>query len=297
MFNKFRAFAIAAAVTAGVPLTLSLSAPSAFGQAVTFATFNQVDEDDVIRMVNGTGGFVGPTSRLGTYDAAGNFISSGIPVDFTYLVSNGTMTQGTAISALMTMTATVSAPAVVQDPDADPITPGNQPQVLQRFTSFSMVFTLNEDNTSPLFGDNGANLLTITGTTRFIGDSSTGSMNVTELAASNAPFDIGYSSDYLIFSPTFNNRNYALGINNINPIVNVDNSNGTDPNLVDDPNDGYLRSFTSNISGQFAADPGPMSTIPEPSSVALLALGSGLGVTVTLRRRAKRVTVKDVMPV
>lgn len=259
----------------GALVALAISLPSAVSaQSTTFATFSQVNNADVIRVVNDAAtAFSGSTTRFGTYDASGAFISAGIPISFTYITANNYGASGVGIAGTMTMTATVSAKAI--GGSGDPVT--------QRFNNFVMEFRAN----TPVNSNN--LLLKISGTTRFIGDTSTGSSNVTENnpgglipGGTNGPFNIEFSSDFLNFTPNFSNQNYSLGINNITPFVDVENG------YADPTKNGYIRSFRSNISGNFASDPPPTThnNIPEPTSLAFLFSGVMGAAVVTLRRRS-----------
>jgi hypothetical protein len=126
----------------------------------------------------------------------------------------------------------------------------------------------------------GANLLSGT----FDNASIIGRRNSTAagLTASTPDSSIDYTSDFLSFVPG-SNFDFSWSFVSIDPRFNATDSGGL---TSGNPNKA-LRSFRAVVSGQFSADPAPITNaIPEPQAWMLLITGFGLVGVSSRRRRA-----------
>lgn len=221
-------------------LTLATTFSLAHAQTVTFANFQQVGADKSFQFLNS-----GATSTFVTKDTITS--NTTIPVNFTFLVDNGSGSMNTPLPANLTITSVVSAPATFGATAS------------QKLQSVQMTFV----GTGAVTG----NLLTIFGSTGTIGGvlgEATAGLEETNNGGSQI---VNYSSAYIDFSGS-TQRNYSVALNNIDA-----------PGLANGGN-GYLASLQSNATGQFAAN----GIVPEPSTVFLLGMGA-LGLCTCRRKK------------
>jgi hypothetical protein len=169
-----------------------------------------------------------------------------IPITFKYKVANGYGLINTDVAGTMTLTANVTS------------TPGG---FAQQMNGVTMSINAN----TPLNGK--TNLLTMTGTGRLTSFDTADTANFG--GNTNSGFIVGYTSDFLDFSAT-TARSFNFALNSLTPQASL-NGNG------------YMDPFTASGLGNFAANPSPIA-IPEPGSLALLALAT-LPVAALVRRR------------
>jgi PEP-CTERM motif len=216
--------------TTALALAATLSAAQA--QTVTFANFTQdVGAAKVFNFLN-----------TGEKTTSGFFTQpTTVQVNFFFLMPTGDpgIVIGTPLTASLTITSQTLGNANV-----------GVVTVAQKLQNLEMRF-IGVGGTV-----DGKNLLTITASTGTLGG---------ELGAATAGLEetdngitqfVNYSSDYLSFSSS-TQRNYSISLNNLSP------------SLAKDPN-GFLSAFTSNATGQFAAN---QIIVPEPSTVVFVGLG------------------------
>jgi multisubunit Na+/H+ antiporter MnhC subunit len=207
---------------------LALVATTALAQAqtTTFANFQQVGSDKSFQFFN-----TGATSSFLTQNTITSVTT--IPVNFTFLLPNGSGQVNTPLPANLTITAIVSGTAT------------SGLTVSQRLQSIEMTFI----GTGAVTG----NLLTLSGSTGTIGGV-VGDIGAGLEETHNGTTQlVNYSSAYLDLSQS-SQRNYSIALNNLTTPLGVDGN-------------GYLTGFQSNATGQFAA------VIPEPSTLSLGILG------------------------
>jgi hypothetical protein len=176
-------------------------------------------------------------------------ISASIPVTFKYKVDNGHGGINVDIAATMTLTANVT----------------NGPLgYFQDMSGVSMAITAN----TPVRGL--TNLLSMGATGQL---TSAPNSNIANFGGdtSNSQL-VGFTSDFLDFSNT-TDRSFNFALNSLTPRASL-NGNG------------YLNTFTAAGLGNFASDPAPLSSVPEPSALGLLGLAALPALS--LRRRATR---------
>lgn len=183
--------------------------------------------------------------------------SASIPVTFKYKVANGYGGINTDVSGTMTLTSNV--------------TNGSGGY----FQDMNSIFVSITANTAV---DGKTNLLSMAATTGLAG--ATGQLtsgpnfNIANFGGdTSVGQSVGFSSDFLDFTQT-NDRSFNFALNSLTPRA------GTNGN-------GYMNSFTAAGIGNFASDPAPTSTTPEPGTLALLALAALPGGALIRRKRAK----------
>jgi hypothetical protein len=252
MMNRYLSSLVLAAGIAVISLGSALPV-SAQGPA-QFASFTQATPLNVpFRFINSGGD--GSGSVFGLYDAGGTAIS--IPVNFQFQIPNDYGTAvGENIAATMTMTSAVLNP----DDGAGRVNVDMQ--------NINVVFTAD----TPVNGL--TNLLTMSLTTGVLsGQPFTSTVSLEGTQSATSPDIVNFTSDFLDFSGVTINKNYSLSFSNVQPIV------------AREPNN-YFRSFVSSGSGTFGSEPLPTNRVPEPGTLALLALGM-LGGGTVLRRKAR----------
>jgi hypothetical protein len=250
MIKRYFSSTILAAGVAVISLGSAL--PARAQGPLQFASFTQATPLNVPFRFTNTGG-TGAGSTFGLYDGVGNSIS--IPVNFQYqIVNDYGSAVGQNIAATMTMTSTVLTP----DDGAGSIRVGMN-NILVQFIANTPVNGLT-------------NLLTMSVTTGTlkgeVGDS-TAALEGTQ-SATGADI-VNFDSDFLDFSGVSVNKNYAMSFSNVQPIVERESNN-------------YFRSFTASGSGVFGSEPLPTTRVPEPGTLALLALGMLSGAALRKRR-------------
>ncbi len=172
-----------------------------------------------------------------------------IPVTFRYKVSNGYGAINIDIPATMTLTSLVTGG------------PGGFNQ------SMSGINLAIQANTAV---GGRTNLLTMGATGRL---TSAANSDIANLGGNTRnAFTVGFSSDFLNFATT-TDRSFNFAFNSLNPTAGL-NANG------------YMNTWDASGLGNFAANPIPQVTIPEPGTVGLLAL-AGLPMVGLLRRRTR----------
>ena len=177
--------------------------------------------------------------------------SASIPVTFRYKVENGYGGINADIPAMMTLTSNVT---------------GAAGGFIQQMNNISLTITANTP---------------VNGRTNLLSMGATGRLNAIEDGSDIASFGgntrntytVGFSSDFLNFANT-TDRSFNFAFNSLTPQASV-NGNG------------YLNTFNSSGLGNFASNPAPQSTVPEPSALGLLGL-VGAPALLTLRRRGQR---------
>jgi len=217
---------------------LGLAVPT-FALPVTFAQFDQTNPGQ---------SFVFTNNNLSGSNLE---LTATVPVDFEYLVPNGTGTLApTTIKATLVMTA-IASPAVVVGTN-----------VIEPYSSVSMTFTAN----TPIGGK--TNLLTVVSTT-------TGTLT-SKLNANSASLNgdsgggdiVTFTSDFLNFGSTVT-RDYDLSFSSLNPHMAIANGSGHTTAH-------FPVSFTTSGTGTFGSDPAPTFGAPEPSPALALLIGAGL---------------------
>lgn len=176
--------------------------------------------------------------------------SASIPVTFRYKVANGYGGINIDIPATMTLSATVT---------------GGAGGYLQQMNNINLNITANT---------------AINGKTNLLTMGATGRLNASEEGSDIANFGgntrnsfvVGFTSDFLNFGNT-TDRSFNFAFNSLTPQASL-NGNG------------YLNTFDSSGLGNFASNPAPQTTVPEPSALALLGI-AGMPV-LALRRRTSR---------
>lgn len=224
--------------TALTGLVLATATAFAQAQTITFANFQQVGADKSFQFLNS-----GATSSFVTQNTVTNVTT--IPVNFTFLVPNGSGFVNTPLPANLTITSVVSSTAT------------SGLTLSQRLQNIQMTFV----GTGAVTG----NLLTVFGSTGtlggVIGDSTAG----LEETHNGTTQLVNYSSGYLDLTGS-TERNYSIALNNLQPVLGL-------------AGNGYASGFQSNATGQFAA------IIPEPSTLALGVLGLGAGLVARRRKK------------
>lgn len=184
--------------------------------------------------------------------SSSTFDGSSVPIDFSYLIPNGTGTT-TIIPATLTLTSLVDGTATTQNL-------GGTLYDSQNLQDIDITITAD----SPINGQ--TNLLTLTGAE----GSLIGQNKQTVLSLSDTPTTLNYSSSFLSFLP--GGDSYSLAFDSASAITVNKN--------------GYLNSLTAGgVNGSFTAG----AVVPEASSIMALALGLALlstfGVCRMLRAR------------
>ena len=232
-------------VLTSLALSLTLIAPSAHAQVPSlFATFGQLTSNRPFTFSTGGG-----TASLG--------LNSLIPVSFQFQTANGFGAAiGDSIAATMSMSSTSNG-AVFTDTSflVQPLK-----DIELRFTSTGAPADSGDllrvtMTTGNLLARPGGQTARLTGT-----DSATGTSIV------------NFDSDYLDFSVPLVNKNYSIAFTSVAPAV----ANG---------GNGFLAPFTAAATGNFGSAPlpPPKNNIPEPGTLALVALG---GLALARRRKA-----------
>lgn len=230
----------------------SLSLPAQAQGPTQFASFTQASLlNTPFRFIN-NGAATG--SVFGLYDAGGAAIS--IPVNFQFQIPNAYGSAvGENIAATMTMTSTVLTPD-------DGV--GNLDVAMQNIT---IQFNANTPAPGGL-----TNLLTLDFTTGALtGNLFTSNASLQGTESATATDNVEFTSDFLDFSGVSINKNYTLSFSNVQPSV------------ARDPNN-YFRSFIASGTGAFGSEPLPTTRVPEPGTLALLALGILSGAALRKRR-------------
>lgn len=211
-------------------------------QTTTFANFTQDVAADKSFQFNNTSGFF--TQNTGT-------LATTIQVNFTFLVqpTSGLITQGTPLTANLTITSSLNGGATIGVANAT-----------QRLNNVQMSFI----GTGALAGQNLLTVFASTGTLSGSFGTNTASLAETDNGGLQV---INYTSDFLNFSNS-TQRNYSLPLNNLNPAF----TNGG----------GFISNFSSNATGQFASN----GIVPEPTTMTFVGLGIA-GLALARRRRTQ----------
>lgn len=203
-------------------LTLATTFSLAHAQTVTFANFQQIGLTKPFEFINS--------------GVSSNFTTTTLPVNFQFLIPNGSGSMNTNIPANLTITSVQSSTATT---DGFSVT--------QRLQSVQMSFV----GTGAITG----NLLTVINSTGSLGGAVgalTGTLAETDNGAQQI---VTYSSAYLDFSAT-TQRNYSITVDPMDTPLGITAS--------------YLTGFHADATGQFAAN----IVIPEPSTLLLLGIGA-----------------------
>ena len=186
-------------------------------------------------------------------NASSFFTIAPVAVKFRYVIDNGTGLVDFDIDALLNVTSVVGAPATYGVLTAT-----------QKLQNVQMTFT-----GTGLGGGPTGNLLTLSGSTGDLGGVlgfSDAGIAETDNGLGNPDHTITYSSAYLDFVNS-TQRYYNISLNNLTPPL----ANGGT----------YIGSFNSDATGLFGSN----GLVPEPSTVALLVLGS-FGLIVQRRKKS-----------
>jgi PEP-CTERM motif len=195
------------------------------------------------------------TNQTLTFINAGTLSTFGttsvsVPVVFTYKIVNDYGGINVSIPSTMTITSSVT---------------GGAGGYNQQINSIQMSITAN----TPVNGK--TNLLRLVNSTGRLADPFLGGSGAANFLGSTSSGSIvGFSSDFLDFSNT-TARAFNFALNSVTPTTNL-NGNG------------YMDTFISSGIGNFASNPAPLATVPEPGTLGLLAL-TALPMLGLLRRR------------
>ncbi len=179
--------------------------------------------------------------------------SVSVPVVFTYKIVNDYGGINVSIPSTMTITSSVT---------------GGAGGYNQQINNIQMSITANT-------AVNGkTNLLRMTNSTGRLADPFLGGSGAANfLGSTSSGSVVGFSSDFLNFSNT-TARAFNFALNSVTPVTNL-NANG------------YMDTFISSGVGNFASNPAPQATVPEPGTLGLLAL-TALPAVVGLRLRRRK---------
>jgi PEP-CTERM motif len=217
-------------------LTLSFTTltTSAYAQSPSlFATFGQATSEKSFTFTPSASG-------------ASFGLSSAIPVNFQYQATNSLGPVGINIPALLTMSSVNQGSLVTEG--------GFLIQPLQniemRFTSLSAPSNVGDLLRLSLTT---GNLITRPG-------SQTASLTGTESPTGGSV--VNFASDYLDFSVPLQNKNFSISLTSVEP-------------RIADGGNGFLAPFVATGTGNFGSSPlpPPKNQIPEPGTLALVALG------------------------
>ena len=250
----------------------------------TFATFSAPTTAANIRYVNsGNGTGRAQDAVVFSTSTATSATKGSVDVRFSF-VQPELAAYVTNVTAAFTLDGTIAK----NTPTTLTVIPGFGTFFVQTGFTGTMTFLSKTDIIvdAPNFAyhkyDAGSNLLTVTFSKATfsgkIGDS-TGSSN----ESSTLPSVLTFTSDFLDFSPTVL-RDGSLALTSTAPVFGV----GTGANKA-------LKSFRSNMGGQFSSDPAPLINgllvVPEPEIWGLMVVGFGLVGLQVRRRKSSSITV------
>lgn len=181
---------------------------------------------------------------------SGTIAALSVPVTFNFTTQSGLSTADHAASLTLNLLGTTTA---------TPATLLGGGFLDQPFGS-PLILSIIEDGT-------GKNLLTMNFTGDLLGRP--GSPNASLSGAEQTGQVVGFTSDFGFFAPA--TKSFNLGLATISAPLSVGPG-------------GFLSGFVANVNGQFSAD---FTPVPEPSTVALLAVGL-VGFVIAARRRNGR---------
>ena len=235
-------------VVAALPVLLASAVSHA--APITFASFSDKAASQFVF-----------TNNLATGTAASasfSSVSNAINFSFTSVPGLDAALQGVQNAHLTYSPSKTTAPANRSDDDLD-----SQPM-----NSTTIISIVRDTAYKTL-----TNLLTVTfsaGTKRLTIRGDDGGNSLTEAAGTGSGQSVAFTSDFLSFSGSTTAKDIALAFTGLSSPLAI-NANG------------FLNSFTATGSGNFSADPLPV-TVPEPGSYAMLLAGLGL-MGVALRSR------------
>ena len=240
-------FTLKNTILSTLALGMATLAPQAQAQVPQlFATFSQVGQIPEFSFSSDSSG-----ATLG--------LASAIPVNFQYQTANGLGAGvGESLAATMTMSSVSAATSFTSAGFL--VQPLKDIQI--RFTSTGapadsgdlLTMSLSTGN---LVGRPGGQTARLTGT-----ESATGTSIV------------NFDSNYLDFKQPLLVKNFSISFTSVAPEI----TNG---------GNGYIAPFSATATGNFGSDPlPPQNSIPEPGTLALLALGIGGGLALAHRRKA-----------